>query len=356
MALRETFPAPPIILITGATGWLGRRVIHALTEGIAEYPPIFSATPRLRCLVQASEPTDSLRAVGAEVVVGDIRDVDACRTFVEDAEDAIILHIAGVIHPPGRTWWFDAVNHRGTIKLYDAASAVGVRRFVAMSSNSPFGSNATQHDVFTEESPYNPYMGYGRSKFAMETALQRAMGVSALPEIVIIRGPWFYGPGQPSRQSQFFSLVRKGRFPMVGSGENRRSMVYTDNLAQGLLLAATVTGAAGNAFWIADEHPYSMNEIVSTVRTVLREDFGMEVSPQTSRLPSAVADAARIIDRLLQELGFYHRTIHVLSEMNLTIACNIEKAREKLGYKPSVALREGMRRSVDWCLKNGISI
>jgi nucleoside-diphosphate-sugar epimerase len=59
---------------------------------------------------------------------------------------------------------------------------------------------------------------------------------------------------------------------------------------------------------------------------------------------------------MLQNAGIYNQQIHVLSEMNLTIACSIERARRELGYEPLVSLREGMRRSVAWCIERGISI
>ena len=55
-------------------------------------------------------------------------------------------------------------------------------------------------------------------------------------------------------------------------------------------------------------------------------------------------------------MGFYHQKIHVLSEMNKTIACSIEKAQRELGYNPPVALEEGMRRSLAWCLAQGLSL
>jgi nucleoside-diphosphate-sugar epimerase len=61
-------------------------------------------------------------------------------------------------------------------------------------------------------------------------------------------------------------------------------------------------------------------------------------------------------------MGIYHQKIHVLSEMNKTIACTIAKAERELGYRPEVELEEGMRRSIAWCLQSawclerGISI
>lgn len=346
----------PTILITGAGGWLGQRVVRAILASAEGRPSGFPAPRRLRCLVPAGEATGALRAQGVEIVTGDLRDADAIKAFVAGADAAILIHLAGVIHPPGRTWWFDAVNHRATLGLLRAASAAGVKRMVAMSSNSPMGANPSPAHLFSEDSPYRPYMGYGRSKWRMELGLIEARRTGAAPEIVIVRAPWFYGPGQPPRQSLFFTMIKEGRFPVVGSGENRRSMAYTDNLAQGILLAATSPAAAGEIFWIADESPYSMNEIVDTVAAVLREDFGMAVSRRRTHLPGIVADGARLADAALQTAGLYQQKIHVLSEMNLTIACSIEKAKRVLGYAPAIALREGMRHSVAWCLENGIAI
>jgi len=55
-------------------------------------------------------------------------------------------------------------------------------------------------------------------------------------------------------------------------------------------------------------------------------------------------------------MGYYQQKIHVLSEMDKTIACSVEKAREELGYEPKVGLEEGMRRSIKWCIENGFNI
>jgi len=52
------------------------------------------------------------------------------------------------------------------------------------------------------------------------------------------------------------------------------------------------------------------------------------------------------------KVGFYHQKIHVLSEMNKTIACSIAKAQRELGYNPTIALEEGMRRSLKWIFEN----
>lgn len=344
------------VLVTGGAGWLGYRVVLALRKGLPDAGLPAPAGVRVRCLVPVEQSCEGLRELGAEIVRGDLRDAGACAAFVAGSKGSVLLHLAGVVHPPGRTWYFDAVNHRGTMILYEAAKAAGIDRIVAMSSNSPFGYNATPEDSFTEESPYRPYMGYGKSKWRMEVSLCAAASLSLKPEVTIVRAPWFYGPGQPPRQTRFFSLIKRGRFPIIGCGENRRSMGYVDNLVQGILLTANAPAAAGQTFWLADERSYSMQEIVETVRSTLKEDFGLPVSNRNVRLPGFIADGARVADGMLQAVGLYHQEIHVLSEMNLTIACSIAKARRVLGYAPKIELREGMRRSINWCLAQGMKI
>ena len=64
-------------------------------------------------------------------------------------------------------------------------------------------------------------------------------------DVVMVRPPWFYGPHQPARQTTFFTLVRTGRFPVFGDGGQRRSMVYIDNLVDGIVRAELTPTDAG---------------------------------------------------------------------------------------------------------------
>jgi nucleoside-diphosphate-sugar epimerase len=172
---------------------------------------------------------------------------------------------------------------------------------------------------------------------------------------VVVRSPWFYGPNQPARQSTFFQMIRQGKFPLVGNGENRRSMAYIDNICQGLILCAQVERAAGQTYWIADREPYSMNQILGTVEDVMEKEFAVKPARRRLRLPWLAGEVATWADAALQSVGLYQQKIHVLSEMNKTIACSIAKAERELGFAPKVALAEGMRRSMDWMRGKGMS-
>jgi len=346
----------PSVLVTGAPGWLGTRLVEFLRDGYAGIDGFAEPDRRraVRCLVHpAADPSPIDNADGAiEVVSGALPDPSAARALCANAEGATLFHVAGVIHPVRRMEEFTQVNVEGTRQLLQAAVEAGVRRIVAVSSNSPFGFNPYPDHLFDEQSPYRPYMGYGRSKHQMELLIREAQATGNI-ETVIIRPPWFYGPHQPPRQTLFFKMIREGRFPILGDGEQRRSMTYVDNLCQGLLLAAAVDRANGQAYWIADERPYSLREIVATVRDLLENEFRLPCASRQVHLPAFVGEVARGIDGALQSCGVYNQKFHVLSEMGHTIACSIAKAQRELGYAPRVSLADGMRESIRWCIANG---
>jgi len=347
-----------LALVTGSTGWLGKRFTRLLAardfdhDALRELP----SNIRLRCLVLPGENAAELTAMGphVEVMTGDVRNPPDCARFVEGAAGAYLFHTAGIIHPK-RVQDFYNINVDGTRNMLETAEKAGVRRAVVVSSNSPIGCNPHPDHLFDESSPYNPYMNYGRSKVKMEAAVKEVQSRGRL-ETVIVRPPWFYGPDQPPRQTQFFSMIRQGKGPIVGSGNNLRSMGYIDNLCQGMMLAALTEKASGQIYWIADRRPYTMNEIIDTVERLLAEEFKMTVKYKRLRLPGFASEIAWLADKTFQGLGLYQTQIHVLSEMNKTIACSVEKAERELGYRPMIALEEGMRRSIAWCIQQGIQI
>lgn len=334
------------VVVTGASGWLGQNLTRALV-----------GRDRIRCLVPAEGEAAPLALLSPaiEVVVGDVRDPStADRLFDGVPAEATVFHAAAVIHPQRSTREFFDVNVGGTQNVVDRARRAGAARFVHVSSNSPFGVNGSPDEVFTEDSPYDPYLGYGQSKYEAEQIVTSAHERGDLPT-VMIRAPWFYGPHQPARQSQFFRTIRRGRFPLVGDGSQRRSMAYTDNLVQGLLRAEVADKAPGNAYWVADAEPYRLADSITTVRRALEAEGLATSGPDLLRLPLSAAGArlAERVDTLLQGRGRYLQPLHVLGELRHTIACDISRARDELGYQPTVGLLEGMRASIRWCLDHG---
>ncbi len=331
------------MVITGAAGWLGQNLVREVAK----------TRDVVRCLVLTAAEGTLLSLVSpcVQAVVGDVRDPSALDRLFDDMADATVVHAAAVIHPTRRVQELHDVNVGGTQLVLDRARRAGSGRLVHISSNSPFGANPTPNDRFTEDSPLNPYLGYGRSKADAEALVAIAQERGDL-ETVILRPPWFYGPFQPARQTQWFRAVRRGRFPLVGDGTNRRSMVFTGNLVHGVLRAEVARDAVGRAYWIADGEPVDMRTILATVREALALE-GLPLSGGQPALPRLAGVVAERLDTLLQSRGRYLPALHVLGELKDTIACDITRAREEIGYDPPTDLLTGMQASIAWCLEHG---
>src|SRR6516165_31740 len=139
-----------IVLVTGANGWLGRRVVRALTQGHPEMGELGAGGRRVRMLLQPGEAAADLLDLGAEKVEGDIRDPTALRALCSGAEGGTLIHLAGVIHPKRGTREFTEVNVEGTKAIVSEAGRNGLRRAVVMSSNSPIGVSRNPFEVFDE--------------------------------------------------------------------------------------------------------------------------------------------------------------------------------------------------------------
>lgn len=342
----EQLPANPSVVVTGAAGWLGENLMRALVPERAQ----------IRALVRDEREAAVMDVLGPGVtsVIGDVRDPVAIRHLFEGTEAPSVFHTAGVIHPLGGVREFFDVNTGGTEMVMDGAKRAGATKVVHVSSNSPFGANPSADDVFTEDSPFNPYMGYGASKLEAEEIVRRHAARGEL-DVVIVRPPWFYGPWQPARQTQFLRTVRRGRFPLVGDGSQRRSMVYTANLVAGMLCAEAAAVPSGSAYWIADAQPYALADIFAGIREAFRAE-GFDATEGRIRIPRLAGVIAEKVDGRLQALGKYSQAVHVMGELKDTIACDISRARAEIGYDPKVSLVEGMRASIRWCVEHGVEL
>ncbi len=264
------------VLVTGATGFIGRAVCTALA-GNAHV----RATSRS---VSADGPWDE--AVRADLA----RPLDGA---LVDGVDAI-LHCAGVAHAHGVALdddaYFLAGNVAGARRVCEAAAAAGVARVVLASSVSVLGDGGPR--AVEEDAVPAPSTAYARSKLASEQFL-----LSVVAEPVVLRFPLVYGPGLPGNLARMIDAVARRRFPPVPEVHNRRSMIHVQDAARAMVHAAGESRAAGGTFTVTDGRTYSTHEIY---RWILRA-MGREAPRVTPPLFlfGALAGVGDVAGRLL---------------------------------------------------------
>ncbi len=325
------------ILVTGAPGWLGTRLVEILRE---RQRPV-------RCLVMPGADADYLEKLGGQAVRGDLPNAESLKGLCDGIQT--VFHCAGIIHPR-RVREFYEINDSGTKNLLGEAIRAGVRKFIHISSNSVAGLNLTRDRLLAEQDAPRPYMNYGLSKLRAEEAVNQAHRDGKI-QTTILRPCWFYGIRQPDRQTTFFRMIKKGNPIIFGDGQNLRSMSYIDNVIDAMLLAEQKDIAAGKTYWVADGRAYPTLEIYRTVARLLGV---RDLRPRF--VPAPVSSLCAVADAVIQKAGLYIKEIHVAGEMDKDIACDISKAGTELGYEPKVDLEEGMRRSIEWCAANGVVI
>ena len=329
------------LTVTGVPGWL----THAFLESLRATP--LAGDDSATALVhRAVTVDDGMRAAYPNVTAWlpfDLASPDNVGRLLEGCE--IVLHAAGVIHVRKPSEW-DVVNTGGTVALAAAAKAAGVRRFVFVSSNAAGGASASADDVLSEDRPARPLSRYGRSKLRAEEALL-ALHEPGRFEIVNLRPSMFYGPPVPARHVDIYRRVQRGRMPLVGGGDFRRSVTHVENLVQAVRLAIVTPEAAGQTYYVVDDEIATTRSIVEAMADALG------VPARFVRLPAFAGSLAYGADRVLEAAGVYSSAVHLVGESNWHVAISSAKAKRELGYAPKRSLREGMREAVAWCVRAG---
>lgn len=319
-----------IVLVTGATGFIGRGLAARLAAGGL----------RVRCLARPG--SGALKAAGLEWVEGDLLDKPSLERAA--AGVSAVWHLGALVRPrefivsrselAGR---FQAVNAQGTENMARAAAAAGVKRFIYFSSISAGGPA-----VKKEEDEPRPLTVYGRSKLAGELALRRAAAETGL-DFVIVRPAMIYGPGA-QRWEALFKLIRNGLVPVPGSGDYTPSVCWLENLMDGALVAAE-KGAAGSVFNISEE-PITLNELTAALAGFLK------VKPVFIRVPKALlAPFIYLADKGLAALGLAAPGLNFLADYGSfreavsSWSHDTSKLRA-LGWKPALPTREAFAETV----------
>lgn len=313
------------VLVTGATGFVGRRLVDRLNADAVWQ-------------VRESRRTVAGPA-GADVVacgdMGAATDWSAALVGVD-----VVMHCAARVHvmndmASDPLQAFRQVNVEGTLNLARQAVAAGVRRFVFVSSIKVNGESTRPGHPFTADDQPQPLDPYGISKQEAESGLL-ALGRDTGLEVVIVRPVLVYGPGVKANFRTMMKWLRRGIPLPLGAIDNRRSLVALDNLVDLLVTCMSHPAAAGQVFLAAD------GEDLST--TALLQRLSMALGCKARLLPVPMA-WLMWGSRLLGRPGVAQRLCGSLQ-------VDASKARVLLGWRPPLSVDEALRLTAQDFLEN----
>ncbi|MGQ9370044.1 NAD-dependent epimerase/dehydratase family protein [Azospirillum sp. ST 5-10] len=287
------------VLVTGATGFVGTTLV-----------PLLAGQGHEVCA--AVRRPEALAPGARTVVVGDIGP-DTEWSAALAGIDAVV-HLAARVHvmrdrEADPLAAFRHVNTAGTRRLAEAAAAAGVRRFVFLSSIKAVTDESRPAPVGDREPPC-PRSPYGISKLEAERALAEVASRTGL-ETVVLRPPLVYGPGVGGNFRRLMELIRR-RVPLpLGRVDNRRSLIYVENLCDAAALALVHPEAPGHAFLLHDAFPLSTPDLVRR----LAHELGVvprlvAVPPDLLRLAATLAGRRAVYDRIAGSLVLEDHAIH----------------------------------------------
>jgi len=332
------------VLVTGASGFIGRHLVQRLIERGC----------RVSCLVRATSRIDELRSAGVQLITGDVTDQAGMGRALETSQAGVVFHLAGLLKAL-RTDDFVRVNAGGVESVAGAcARRADPPVLVVVSTLAAAGPSARDRPRVEGDSP-TPVSAYGRSKLAADLAAAKyAAGVP----ICIVRPPIVFGPGDRGTLQMFRPIARWGIHVVPGRGEGRFSLIHVADLVEGLLLAAEKgerldPGAApgqGVYFMAAEDDP-TYAELGAAMATALGKKRAtvVRLPRPLMRLVGLSGDA---MGRIRRRPGWVNSD-KIAEALAGSWTCSSVKARTHLGWSPASALAERLRETAQWYRQAG---
>ena len=312
------------MLVTGATGFVGTHLVDELLSGGS----------KVRALSRNQERADKLRQRGVETVVGDIRDPTAMSSAVRDVD--IIFHCAAA-HSLCSVEEIRETNQNGLRNLLDAVRQEKRGRIILMSSMNAYGIKSFDH--LTEDAPLrrsgeaHADAKIDGDELALEYADRHGL------DITILRPGLIYGHGD-RHLPRMADAIRRGKFVFIGSRDNVVPLVSVSDMVQAMLLASQTSHSGARVFNITDGSRSTIGDLVGHLARL------MNCPPPTRVLPYFLPWLVCTVCDRLGRSGPINRT--TLRFLGTSRFADIQRARDELGYQPTVDLGAGLKASMDW--------
>nr|WP_272888365.1 SDR family oxidoreductase [Stutzerimonas stutzeri] len=301
-------------MLTGATGFVGSHLakISQLNNGIE-----LTGVVRRKSALPISQ-----------IVVGDLHAETDWSPALVGKE--VVIHAAARAHimqdeATDPLAEYRRVNVEGTLRLARQAAALGIKRFVFISSIGVHGnSNSRPFAAYDQPAPAEPY---AQSKWEAEQGLTQLAAETGM-EVVVIRPPLVYGPGAPGNFGSLVRWIEKGIPLPLGAVHNKRSLVGIDNLVDLIIRCIDHPAAANRTFLAGDGEDFSTTQLLRGVGKAMGKP---------ARLIPVPAGVLQFGATLLGKKAMAQRLLGSLQ-------VDISKTCELLDWKPPYTVEEGLKR------------
>jgi nucleoside-diphosphate-sugar epimerase len=335
---------PASVLVTGASGFIGRHLVRRLVE----------RGDRVSCLVRATSHIDELRSSGVQFIVGDATDRTGINRALAQSQAGVVFHLAGLVKAV-RTADFARVNAGGVASVAAACADRADRPVLIVVSSLAAAGPCTGDQPRVEGDSPAPVSAYGRSKLAGELAAATHAGELA---ITIVRPPIVFGPGDRGVLELFRPIARAGLQVVLGWKERRVSLIHVADLVALLLLAAEKgerlhpDGAPGQGiYFVAAEHDPTYAELGQAMATALGRKRATVV-PMPGTVARLVGLCGDVLARMRQRPGWVNSD-KMVEALAGSWTCSSAKARTQWGWSPAARLPERLRDTAQWYRQAG---
>jgi nucleoside-diphosphate-sugar epimerase len=323
------------VLVTGATGFLGRNLV----------PRILQEGHEVVVLVRKTSNTEDLPKE-VQVREAEILDINSLRPVVQDID--VVIHLAAYFdfYPSDEELMFK-VNVEGTKNLMNACVGTHVERFIYCSTTETMG--AISLPPATEETELRPDYSYGESKILAERAIREITSSTGLAH-VILRPTGVMGEGDLYVMYEVTQQLYYGKVFALPRNLGARFMyTHIDDVVSGFVSALAPESALNQTIILCPDESMSWQEFVEVMTTHLG------VKPPRLRVPGIVAKFGMAllspIKNRKKMTFFWHPK--AVDMMNSVRVYTNEKAKRLLGWAPRVTMADGFRRAIDWYFANG---
>jgi len=319
------------ILATGATGTIGPRVVSALQQ----------AGYQIRAL-SFDTPSAGMFPQNVEVLIGDVTDHLAVQSAMQGVD--AVVHMAALLHivnpPPELREKFERVNIGGTATVVEAAIKAGVQRVVLFSTIAVYGPS--DGCVLNEMSPTHPDTFYAQTKRAAEQIVLNAGGADGQPLGAVLRLGAVYGSRIKGNYERLTHALARHRFIPIGSGLNRRTLVYDKDVGRAAVLAISHPAAAGRVFNVTDGEFHTLNEIIESICAALGRK-----PPRLSLPVGPTRTLIGLIEKGGHAIGLKPPvTMAIIDKYTEDIAVDGSLIQKELGFMPQYDLKTGWEETI----------